>query len=54
LQYFKDYTTTKHPYNKEEIQAQIKAVEDANVSGWMFWSPSSKYNGEDFIPKRAF
>jgi hypothetical protein len=48
LQYFRDYTQIKHPYTKKEIQAQIQAANDANVSGWMFWSPSSKYNPSFF------
>ncbi len=43
LQYFKDYTRSKVAYEKEEIQQQIQAADDANTSGWMLWSPSSKY-----------
>lgn len=44
LQYFKDYTRSKVAYEKKEIQQQIQASEDANTSGWMLWSPSSKYD----------
>jgi hypothetical protein len=46
LQYFKDYTARKKPYQREEIQAQIKATEDIGTNGWMMWSPSSKYSFE--------
>ncbi|MBD3796337.1 MAG: GTP-binding protein [Campylobacterales bacterium] len=44
LQYFKDYTSSKVKYEKEEVIEQIKASEDANTSGWMLWSPSSRYD----------
>lgn len=44
LQSFKDYAHKKRPYKKFEITQQIKATEDVNTSGWMMWSPSSKYN----------
>lgn len=44
LQYFKDYTSANVHYGKEEIQKQIKAADDANTSGWMLWSPSSRYD----------
>ena len=44
LQYFKDYTSKKREYKRDEIQEQIKATEDINTVGWMMWSPSSKYH----------
>jgi len=44
LQYFKDYAHKKRPYNKYEVTEQIRATDDSNTSGWMFWSPSSKYH----------
>lgn len=44
LQYFKDYAHTRKHYRRPEIQAQIKASKDTNTSGWMMWSPSSKYH----------
>ncbi|QOP43594.1 GTP-binding protein [Sulfurimonas sediminis] len=46
LQYFKDYTSSRKAYKREEIQAQIKAAEDIGANGWMLWSPSSKYHQE--------
>ncbi|MCK9491739.1 MAG: GTP-binding protein [Sulfurimonas sp.] len=44
LQYFKDYAHKKRAYNKFEITEQIRGSEDANASGWMLWSPSSRYH----------
>ena len=44
LQHFRDYTYKKRHYRKFEITQQIKASNDINTSGWMMWSPSSKYN----------
>ena len=43
LQHFKDYAHSRRHYRKFEINEQIRATEDINSSGWMFWSPSSKY-----------
>ena len=44
LQYFKDYKSERRPYEKFEIQEQIRATEELNTNGWMMWSPSSKYH----------
>ena len=44
LQYFKDYTDSRVHYKADEIKKQIQAADDANTSGWMLWSPSSKYD----------
>ncbi|MCW8895160.1 MAG: GTP-binding protein [Sulfurimonas sp.] len=49
LQYFKDYSDRKKVYRKFEINEQIRATEDVNTSGWMMWSPSSKYHLNYFI-----
>ena len=49
LQYFRDYTHTRNHYKKFEINEQIRATKDTNTSGWMMWSPSSKYHIEYFI-----
>jgi len=48
LQYFKDYAHKKRYYKKFEVNEQIRAAQDANTSGWMMWSPSSKYHTEYF------
>ena len=50
LQYFKDYAHKRRYYKKAEIQAQIRATEDIKTSGWMMWSPSSRYHPEYFRP----
>ena len=44
LQYFKDYAHSKKYYRKYEVNEQIRATNDVNTSGWMMWSPSSKYH----------
>ncbi|HYH01734.1 MAG TPA: putative glycoside hydrolase, partial [Bacillota bacterium] len=31
-------------YGRDEIQAQIKAVEDAGIKEWIFWNPSCRYD----------
>ncbi|MCK9453560.1 putative glycoside hydrolase [Sulfurimonas sp.] len=43
LQSFKDYAHRKIEYSYFEINEQIRAAADANTSGWMLWSPSSRY-----------
>ncbi len=48
LQYFKDYAHKKRYYKKFEVNEQIRAADDVNTSGWMLWSPSSKYHLEYF------
>lgn len=49
LQYFKDYAHTKRHYKKFEVREQIRAAEDINTSGWMMWSPSSRYHLDYFV-----
>ncbi|MEA1891639.1 MAG: putative glycoside hydrolase [Campylobacterota bacterium] len=44
LQYFKDYAHSQKYYRKFEVNEQIRAADDTNTSGWMMWSPSSKYH----------
>jgi hypothetical protein len=48
LQHFKDYAHKKRDYKEFELQEQIRACDDANTSGWMVWSPSSKYHTSYF------
>jgi len=48
LQYFKDYAHKKRYYKKFEVNEQIRASEDTNTSGWMMWSPSSRYHLDYF------
>jgi len=49
LQCFRDYKRKRRPYRKFEVQEQIRAANDTNTSGWMMWSPSSKYHENYFI-----
>lgn len=35
-------------YDRNEIQAQIKAVEDAGVKEWIFWNPSCRYDKQKY------
>jgi len=51
LQYFKDYGKGKKYYRKFEVNEQIRGANDANASGWMMWSPSSKYHTNYFKSK---
>ena len=44
LQYFRDYGPLKKSYKKFEVNEQIRATQDINTSGWMMWSPSSRYH----------
>jgi len=48
LQYFKDYAHSKKYYRKHEVNEQIRATNDINTSGWMMWSPSSRYHLDYF------
>ena len=52
LQYFKDYTKSRQDYKKFEVREQIRATENINTSGWMMWSPSSKYHLDYFEPSK--
>ena len=35
-------------YGRHEIQAQIKALEDAGIKEWIFWNPSCRYQIEKY------
>ncbi len=48
LQHFKDYTSSNVFYREKEIKEQIRATDDHNASGWMMWSPSSRYTLDYF------
>ncbi len=41
----------RHKYQREELLAQIKAVEDAGYSEWIFWNPSCKYDPQKYRPR---
>lgn len=33
-----------HPYGREQLAAQIKALQENGVNNWLFWNPSNKYD----------
>lgn len=33
-----------HPYGRAELQAQIKATQDAGIEEWLFWNPTCRYD----------
>lgn len=35
-------------YDKEKVQAQMKAVYDSGLSSWMMWDPANKYTPEAY------
>lgn len=37
-----------NPYKREQLQAQIKAVQDAGATEWLFWNPRCHYKVSDF------
>ena len=49
LQHFKDYAHSEKFYRQKEIKEQIRATDEHNASGWMMWSPSSKYKLNYFV-----
>ncbi|HEY8463377.1 MAG TPA: putative glycoside hydrolase [Bacillota bacterium] len=46
--WLQDFSLGVH-YGRTEIQAQIKAVEDAGLKEWLFWNPSCRYNIEKYL-----
>lgn len=43
LQAFKDYAFDRRVFGADEVQAQIKAANDAGADGWMLWNPRNVY-----------
>jgi hypothetical protein len=41
--WLQDFSLKSH-YGREQLLAQIKAVESAGLSEWIFWNPSSRYD----------
>jgi hypothetical protein len=40
------------PYGAADVRAQIDAVEEAHVGGWMVWNPTNQYHQEAFTSKK--
>jgi hypothetical protein len=52
LQYFDDYPwATQTRYDAPQIEAQKKAVADANAFGWMLWNAGSLFKRGGLAPK---
>jgi hypothetical protein len=52
LQYFDDYPwATQMRYDAAQIEAQKKAVTDANAYGWMLWNAGSLFKRGGLAPK---
>lgn len=45
--WLQDFSLGVH-YGRNEIQAQIKAVEDAGIKEWIFWNPSCRYDASKY------
>lgn len=43
IQDFRDYAFDRRPFGVPEVQAQIRAAEDAGAAGWMLWNPMNRY-----------
>ncbi len=48
IQAFRDYSKRKKKYDACVISEELRAARDANTSGWILWSPSSKYDPRYF------
>lgn len=44
LQAFRDYAFDRRPFGEEEIEAQIRAAEEAGANGWMLWNARNVYS----------
>jgi hypothetical protein len=42
------FTLGSTVYGPDQMRAQIRAVEDAGLSGWLFWNPNSVYPEDAF------
>ncbi|MGE5581994.1 MAG: putative glycoside hydrolase [Bacillota bacterium] len=48
--WLQDFSLKSH-YGKEQLLAQIKAVESAGLKEWIFWNPVNKYDYHKYRPK---
>jgi hypothetical protein len=39
------------PYGDAEVRAQIDAVNDLGLSGWLIWDPNNWYHEGAFLPE---
>jgi hypothetical protein len=50
LQDFRDYAFGRRIFGVAEVQAQIRAAQEAGATGWMLWNPRNVYTGEALRP----
>ncbi len=53
LQDFRDYAYGRRLFGIAEIQAQMRAADDAGAVGWMLWNPRNDYTTAALRPKEA-
>lgn len=53
LQAFKDYAFDRRAFGEAEIRDQVRASDDAQVSGWMLWNPRNVYADAGLTPAPA-
>ncbi|MBI4242409.1 MAG: GTP-binding protein [Candidatus Rokubacteria bacterium] len=51
IQDFRDYAFDRRPFGVKELQAQMKAAQDAGAVGWMLWNPRNEYTAAALRPK---
>lgn len=44
--WIQDFSMGEPPYGPVEVRAQIEAVYDAGLNGWVLWNPGSNYTAE--------
>lgn len=50
--WLQDFSLRNH-YGREQLLAQIKAVEDCGLKEWIFWNPSNRYDYRKYRSKEA-
>lgn len=48
--WLQDFTLGEPVYDAPEVRAQIQAVYDAGLSGWVLWNPGSRYTEAALMP----
>lgn len=51
LQDFDYWIEGSQPYGDAEVRAQIDAVEDLGLSGWLIWDPNNRYHDGAYLPE---
>jgi hypothetical protein len=51
LQDFRDYAFDRRVFGVSQVQAQVRAADEAGSAGWMLWNPRNDYTGAALRPK---